>query len=536
MPRFSAVILLLLSVLSLKAQNAVKDFDTLSQFSSDELMKSGRAFFEQRVPGKALTCFTIVSGRYQGNGRSKEAEQCIRALNNSGCVYNYFFFDYVEAYGCFIQAYDMCEELDYDDLIPMVLVNLGDLLNKYGVNYNSDAMSQQADSIFDVCINRAFDTRNWELLTTAFFNLADQNFTLDLSKYNRIFSSEIPDTTADIAYIRLQYQGIQHIQSGRFAEARSCFEQQLPVVSARWAADRDTLSTYISIAKTYDLELNFAKAAEYLEKALAMSIANRVDDHSSSICRRLARCYEAMGNQERYQYYRMLCLEKMEANEHSRLSNIGELNYINELHKREEKAQKMAVLQRLQQYAILAAIIILIVVLISTVLLWRTNKQLKARNKSLFEKYQEALKADAEQREDIKYSHSNLNTSQKDALVFRVQQILGNAEAVCQHDFNLSQLAKMADSNTTYVSQVINEYYGKTFSTVLANSRIKEACRRINDEREHYSNITIEGIATSVGFKSRTAFINAFKREVGLTPSEYLRLAAEASDTLTPKV
>jgi YesN/AraC family two-component response regulator len=210
----------------------------------------------------------------------------------------------------------------------------------------------------------------------------------------------------------------------------------------------------------------------------------------------------------------MLCLEKMEANEHSRLSNIGELNYINELHKREEKAQKMAVLQRLQQYAILAAIIILIVVLISTVLLWRTNKQLKARNKSLFEKYQEALKADAERREDIKYSHSNLNTSQKDALVFRVQQILGNAEAVCQHDFNLSQLAKMADSNTTYVSQVINEYYGKTFSTVLANSRIKEACRRINDEREHYSNITIEGIATSVGFKSRTAFINAFKRPV----------------------
>ena len=47
----------------------------------------------------------------------------------------------------------------------------------------------------------------------------------------------------------------------------------------------------------------------------------------------------------------------------------------------------------------------------------------------------------------------------------------------------------------------------------------------MNDENSEYGNMTIEGIATSVGFKSRTAFINAFKREVGLTPSEYLRMA-----------
>ena len=37
--------------------------------------------------------------------------------------------------------------------------------------------------------------------------------------------------------------------------------------------------------------------------------------------------------------------------------------------------------------------------------------------------------------------------------------------------------------------------------------------------------MTIEAIAIGVGFKSRTSFINAFKREVGLTPSEYMRMA-----------
>ena len=38
--------------------------------------------------------------------------------------------------------------------------------------------------------------------------------------------------------------------------------------------------------------------------------------------------------------------------------------------------------------------------------------------------------------------------------------------------------------------------------------------------------ITIEAIASASGFKSRTAFINAFKRETGLKPSEFLRMSA----------
>lgn len=517
-----SLLLLFCSFSIVKAQNAVEDYDALSKLSSDVLMDMGRSYFEQRVPSKALACFTIVSERYKGSRRGSEAELRIRALNNCGCVYKYSYFDYVQAYSYFIQAYDLCEAMGSHELLPMVLVNLGDLLNDYSVSYHSEALSQQSDDIFNQCITDAFENKNWELLTTAFFNLANQDYSLDLSKYEKIFSPEIPDSTPDLAYVRLLYEGIRNIQQGKYAEARSCFERQLPVVSARWAADRDTLSTYVSIAKTYQLEHDYAGEAEYMEKALKMSQDNGLDDHSSGLCRQLARCYELMGNQERQQYYHTLYLEKMEAEQHSHLANIGELNYINELRKKEEAAQEMAILQRLQQYALLAVALVLIVVVVSAVLLWRKNRELNARNRILYERYRHELQTDSE---DRKYSHSNLNDSQKEALIFRIQEILNNAEAICQHDFTLGQLAKLVDSNTTYVSQVINEKYGMPFSNVLANFRIKEACRRIDDERERYSNITIEGIATGVGFKSRTAFINAFKREVGLTPSEYLRLA-----------
>ena len=43
------------------------------------------------------------------------------------------------------------------------------------------------------------------------------------------------------------------------------------------------------------------------------------------------------------------------------------------------------------------------------------------------------------------------------------------------------------------------------------------------NDREHYGHLTIEGIAASVGIKSRTNFSNNFKKITGLSPSEYQR-------------
>ena len=111
----------------------------------------------------------------------------------------------------------------------------------------------------------------------------------------------------------------------------------------------------------------------------------------------------------------------------------------------------------------------------------------------------------------------------------RVQEVLANPDIICQQDFTLSKLAKTINSNTTYVSQVINETYGMAFSNLLSSFRIKVACQWMDDPAR-YGNLTIEAIAMGTGFKSRTAFINAFKRETGLKPSEFLRLAKANSD------
>ena len=65
---------------------------------------------------------------------------------------------------------------------------------------------------------------------------------------------------------------------------------------------------------------------------------------------------------------------------------------------------------------------------------------------------------------------------------------------------------------------------------MVGRYRIKEACRRINDTK-NFGHLTLETISEGVGFKSRSTFINAFKRQVGLTPSEYIKMAAEDKET-----
>lgn len=82
----------------------------------------------------------------------------------------------------------------------------------------------------------------------------------------------------------------------------------------------------------------------------------------------------------------------------------------------------------------------------------------------------------------------------------------------------------MIDTLPRYVSQTVNEIFRCNFSTYVNQVRIREAMRRLGNNPK-YAYYSIEGIAESVGFKSRSGFTAWFKRIAGLSPSEYRRMA-----------
>ncbi|MDE5796045.1 MAG: helix-turn-helix domain-containing protein, partial [Muribaculaceae bacterium] len=109
-------------------------------------------------------------------------------------------------------------------------------------------------------------------------------------------------------------------------------------------------------------------------------------------------------------------------------------------------------------------------------------------------------------------------------LVKAMVSVMENSREIFDPEFQMARLCAMLGSNTTYVSRAVNSYYGKPFKNVLAERRIAEACRRLDNPVDNAS-LTIEAICLEVGFKSRSAFSVAFKNVTGLTPTEYRKAA-----------
>ena len=138
---------------------------------------------------------------------------------------------------------------------------------------------------------------------------------------------------------------------------------------------------------------------------------------------------------------------------------------------------------------------------------------------------QENISAEEEENNDKKtYSSSRLDNETKMALVQRIQNVMENTSEYCQSDFDLNHLAELVGSNTSYVSQAINEYYHVNFRNLVNRYRIREAQIRLLDTRK-YGNLKIKAIAESVGYKSMTNFIELFKNATGMTPSVYQKMA-----------
>lgn len=526
MMRLPAVISILLACLfSAFPQVVSADYDSLSRISSKQLLDSGAHYFENREGSKALSCYLIVGDRYQTSVSDDEAIMSMKALNNAGCVYKYIYYDYTEAYDLFRRAYRLGQERGFDKLLPIVMVNMGDVLNDYGTIYKSDSLRLQAKTLFDEGFDKGKKDKNWELLITSFFNVSNLNFDINLNKYKAIFSREIPDSTPNLDYVRMLYRGIESMQHRDYAKARDYFEKQLSTAIPAVESERQIASAYINLSRAYGAENDRSNQLKMLEKALEISDSADMKEFSACIADELADCYKMIDDTANYLKYRQMYLVKIGELHNSRLSNIAELKYLNDLKEQEKLSRELRLKQRNQKFIILGVCLILLIVAGGTLLIWKKNRTLHASNKKLYEKYQNLLE-DEGKSEENKYSHSNLDDIKRQQLLEKINSAMSEPANICSQEFTSKELARLVESNTTYVSQAINAQYGVSFSTLLGNYRVKEACRRINEDPS-FSKLTIEGIANAVGFKSRTALINAFKREVGLTPSEYIKIASE---------
>ncbi|MGF1585633.1 MAG: helix-turn-helix domain-containing protein [Bacteroidales bacterium] len=82
-------------------------------------------------------------------------------------------------------------------------------------------------------------------------------------------------------------------------------------------------------------------------------------------------------------------------------------------------------------------------------------------------------------------------------------------------------LSEMIDISTNMLSQFLNEHLNKNFYDYLNSYRLKEFQHLCKNPK--YAHLSILGLAYECGFNSKTTFNAFFKREMGVTPSEYYK-------------
>jgi len=92
-------------------------------------------------------------------------------------------------------------------------------------------------------------------------------------------------------------------------------------------------------------------------------------------------------------------------------------------------------------------------------------------------------------------------------------------------NLSLSDVAKILETNTTYLSQYINNNLNTNFNDYVNSYRVKDACNIFkNNSSLKYS---IDQVSDMVGFGSRTTFYSTFKRLTGVTPAFFQKSVIE---------
>ena len=90
-----------------------------------------------------------------------------------------------------------------------------------------------------------------------------------------------------------------------------------------------------------------------------------------------------------------------------------------------------------------------------------------------------------------------------------------------KNKITLQEIASALDIPNHHLSQVLNDKIKQNFFDFINGYRIEALKEKLKDPKSKH--LTILGIANECGFNSKASFNRIFKKNTGLTPSEYLK-------------
>jgi AraC-like DNA-binding protein len=118
-----------------------------------------------------------------------------------------------------------------------------------------------------------------------------------------------------------------------------------------------------------------------------------------------------------------------------------------------------------------------------------------------------------------KYSGSKITEDKSKKMISQLKDLMQSTKPYLNPDLTIKDLSEQFNIHHKFLSQVINSQFGKNFYDFVNHYRIEEAKEIMTETSDE--KMTILEILYKVGFNSKSAFNNAFKKNTGKTPSEF---------------
>ncbi len=109
-----------------------------------------------------------------------------------------------------------------------------------------------------------------------------------------------------------------------------------------------------------------------------------------------------------------------------------------------------------------------------------------------------------------------------------------NSQKFLNKDMSLAVLAGQFETNTKYLSEIINKHYHDNFNTFINKLRIDYIIHTLKSE-PNYINYKISFLAEESGYSSHSSFATVFKSIVGMSPVTFINLIREEREELEQK-
>lgn len=533
---FCVAVLLIICVIKLNAGSKAF-FEANKSIDRETLLKKGTSFIHKNLPDSAVAYFIMASQGHNSKSLStKERESCATALSNAGYVQLFYFNDYPSAYSSITSSNQIATPLHLTHLQCINDINLGSI---YSLNKDFDEASRLYRRAFNIALQNHYHNH----LIVAFVDLIDIFFN-EKSELQGIMPEmksfpidSLPSAHPLTPYIRNIYYGLKNVEHTPI-EAIRWFTQAKDSLITVSKGERYAYNSDFMISRVFQHEGNLPMAINQLKQMLSDSAMRYNPDIESIAYQRISEYYHAANLPDSAQRYKIRYLEMNDSI--STAKKMMEVKDLKASHERQEFASEITRMTDAQIFGrrILTAICIALVIVVALLTaIAIKNRQLHSRNIELYLRNRELLDlhdshASALPVSDVMAKDNSKLQPDSDFMVDLRKKILKvmESEEIFSPSFNSSRLATLCDTNTRYLSTALSEIKEGGFPALLAEMRIHEAMRRLDGSNASYSNLTIEAVGESIGFKSRSTFSTAFKRITGLTPNEYRRISLEKKD------